>query len=450
MLLYYFSWEIRLFYNLAVPTGSDLLSGPPWWTHGAVIQVTQVVLLIGAVFLLFFYRSQTIRQKARIRRLEEQISEQSKELRMSRYEFERRVDDRTAELTRSTLLLKLENSERQWAQEALARSETRNRALLSAIPDIIFRMDEKGLLLDFHIGKGYSPWVKLEEKVGKPIAQVFPPDAAEQTLACIEEAMRTQEAQRLEFRVPAGQEIYVFESRIVAGGEHEVLAIIRDVTELKRLENEILDISNREQTRLGQDLHDGLGQHLTGISFLSRGLYQKLESKAIAEARDALEITELVKQAIQQIRGLARGLLPMVVEEEGLESALFELASTTSRMYRVACDFTCETPLEPLNASWANHVYRIAQEAVNNAAKHANPAHIGITLKKNETGLILIVDDDGTGFPEGWERRGGMGLRIMRYRASMIGAKLVFQRDADHTRMICAIQPLSYSGLSNE
>ncbi|MFB3787487.1 MAG: ATP-binding protein [bacterium] len=432
---------------MAVYSGTDLFPGPPWWTHWAVIQVTQLVFLSAVVVMLFCYRSQVARHKARIRRLEEQISEQSKELRMNRYEFERRVDDRTAELTRSTLLLKLENTERQRAQEALARSETRNRALLSAIPDVILRMDENGRLLDFHTGKGYSPWENLDEKIGKSIMHVIPPDAAEQTLVCIQEALRTQEVQRLEFRVPASREIYVFESRIVTGGEHEVLAIIRDITELKRLENEILDISNREQTRLGQDLHDGLGQHLTGISFLSRGLYQKLQSKTIEEARDALEITELVKQAIQQIRGLARGLLPMVVEDEGLESALFELASTTSRVYRVACEFTGGTPLDLLNPSLANHIYRIAQEAVSNAVKHAKAAHIGITLQKAGQGLILMVDDDGAGFAEGWEQRGGMGLRIMRYRAGMIGAKLMFQRSEDgHTRVICTVPPESYSG----
>lgn len=445
MLLYDLIWDIRSFANLAMFSGADRSPASPWWTQGSVIQITQLILLITAIVFLFFFRSQMARSKERNRELEEQVSKLNKELRMNRYEFERRVDDRTAELSRSTLLLKLENTERQWAQEALARSEFRTRALLSAIPDVIFRMDQNGLLLDFHAGKGFTPWEKLEEKIGWPISQVLPADAAENTVMCIQEALRTQEVQRMEFCIPYGQEVFVFESRIVAGGDQEALAILRDMTELRRLENEILDISSREQTRLGQDLHDGLGQHLTGISFFSRSLYQKLEAKGIEEARDALEITDLVKQAIQQIKGITRGLLPMMVEEEGLESALYELASTTKRTYGISCDFTCESPLGAINVSLANHLYRIAQEAVNNAAKHANPTRISIALRINEAGMTLIVENDGQGFPEGWEQRGGMGLRIMRYRAGVIGAQLVFRRDEDHqTRVICTIPKASF------
>src|SRR5262249_1883067 len=149
-----------------------------------------------------------------------------------------------------------------------------------------------------------------------------------------------------------------------------------------RLEKEILEISDREQRRIGQDLHDGLCQQLAGIELMSQVLEGKLAPRSKSDAARAGEIAGHVRDAISQTRLLARGLSPAPLDSEGLMSALQELASNTEKIFSVACRLDCRTPVLVEDHAAATHLFRIAQEAVSNAIKHGKARRIAIHLKR--------------------------------------------------------------------
>lgn len=192
----------------------------------------------------------------------------------------------------------------------------------------------------------------------------------------------------------------------------------------RELEKQILEIIGREQRRFGQDLHDGLGQHLTGIELLSQCLEQSLAKKKRPEAEQAATIARHVRDAIKQTKNLARGLSPVELEQDGLRAALKELCRSTTEFGRVKCECVCPEPMPIEENTTATHLYRIAQEAVNNAVKHGHASEIRVSFCLSEKGKRqLSIKDNGTGFAVD-QSHGGMGLGIMKYRASVIGAEL--------------------------
>ena len=196
----------------------------------------------------------------------------------------------------------------------------------------------------------------------------------------------------------------------------------------KYLESEILEISDREQRRIGQDLHDGLSQRLRGVTYLSHVLAEELTQKSLAEAKDASRITQLLNEALVETHGLARGLFPISLEADGLMSALGELASNIQNIYKISCRLACSKPVLIDDRSTAMNLFRIAQEAIQNAIKHGKATRVVIRLIKKSETIELVVKDDGKGLPKHFEKRQGMGLKIMDHRASMIGAELQVQR----------------------
>lgn len=209
----------------------------------------------------------------------------------------------------------------------------------------------------------------------------------------------------------------------------------------KHLESEILEISEREQRRIGQDLHDGLSQRLRGIAYLSHVLAEEMVQQSLPAARDARRITQLLGKAILEAHGLARGLFPISLEADDLRSALGELAANIHDIYKISCRLICAKPVLIADRSTAMHLFRIAQEAIQNAIKHGKATRVVIRLsKKNET-VELAVKDNGKGLPNHFEKRQGMGLKIMDHRASMIGAELQVQRvPAGGTLMLCSLR----------
>jgi PAS domain S-box-containing protein len=194
------------------------------------------------------------------------------------------------------------------------------------------------------------------------------------------------------------------------------------MAERQRLEGEIIQVSEREQQRFGQELHDGLGQHLTATAIQAELLARDLDGLPDAQ-RSARQIEAMVSDAVAQTRLLARGLFPVEIEDNGLMAALQQLAETTQRALRRPCVLDCPRPVELRDHTVAIHLYRIAQEAVNNALKHAPGAPIALSLQHLEgVGLRLsVLNPADTPSPAG---RRGMGLRIMRHRAQLIGASL--------------------------
>jgi signal transduction histidine kinase len=216
--------------------------------------------------------------------------------------------------------------------------------------------------------------------------------------------------------------------------------IVRDITERKRLEKQILEIGDQERRRIGQDLHDDLGQRLAGIELMSEVLEQKLAGKSAAESARARQITRHVRDAIKQSRQLARGLSPVVVESQGLMAALTELAAKTRKLFQVNCRFHCPSPVLVPDHTVATHLYRITQEAVSNAVKHGRASEITIRLQRNGDRTLLTVRDNGRGFPVTPPKTQGMGLQIMHYRAGIIGAALTVEPDdGGGTRLDCAL-----------
>ena len=222
----------------------------------------------------------------------------------------------------------------------------------------------------------------------------------------------------------------------------EVEGIARDITERKRLEKEILEISNREQQRIGHDLHDGVCQQLAGIAYRVDILADQLQERKFSEASEAERIGGLVNEAITQTRSVARGLFPVHLEESGLGLALEDLAANAGNLFKIKCDFVCDGPPPVLENGMAAHLYYIAQEAVLNAVKHGKAAQVTLSLKHTRSQYELSIQDNGTGFQPANGHSKGMGVRIMQYRARTIGATLDLKSSPGAgTRIACVFYP---------
>jgi len=226
-----------------------------------------------------------------------------------------------------------------------------------------------------------------------------------------------------------------------AGRFHRLVGVARDITHRKMLEQETLAISEREQRRIGQDLHDDLCQQLVGIEFISKALQHQLESRSGA-ARVG-EIARLIREAINHTRRLARGLAPVQLEAEGLMEGLRDLAARTSGVFRIRCSFHCPSPVLIQDVSAATHLYRIAQEAVTNGIKHGQAKHIEIGLAADGAAITLMIKDDGVGLSANLQKAPGMGLRIMQYRADMIGGAVVVQDEPQGGTAVICTAPLA-------
>ena len=203
-------------------------------------------------------------------------------------------------------------------------------------------------------------------------------------------------------------------------------ARIHDLEERRQLEADLVAVSEHEQQRIGQDLHDGLCQHLAAIGLAARSLSEDLKNQSLPGAQDAEMIHSSIHEAVNEARSLARGIFPVHVDRHGLTVALGELAQNTSRLTGVKIEVQDEgdTQISPPEA--AMHLYRIAQEAVGNAVRHGGAQHVLIRLGGDEGFIVLTIVDDGQGFQvqEQGRSSSGMGLRTMRYRAQVLGARL--------------------------
>lgn len=206
-----------------------------------------------------------------------------------------------------------------------------------------------------------------------------------------------------------------------------IISMVEDVTERKHLEDEVLLISARERQRLGKDLHDGLGQLLTGLALKARVLQEKLAGRSDGEAEDAAEIVRLAHQAATQTRLMARGLFPVELETKGLAAALAELARSTQKLHRIACTLRIGKTFRPPGKAAEKHLYRIVQEAVTNAVKHSRCRRVAIAIGRRNGWCTLAVRDDGAGLDATTPSADGMGLRIIRYRARSIGGQFHIQ-----------------------
>ncbi len=283
-----------------------------------------------------------------------------------------------------------------------------------------------------------------DEAVGAPISIIIPGDRIPEEQAILEKIGRGESIEHFETirKRKDGRmvDISVTISPIREQGGKIVGAskVARNITERKRLENEILEISEREQRRIGSDLHDGLCQELAGVELMCQVLEQKLEAKSKTESKQAADIATHIRGAITHTRRLARGLSPVELEKNGLVSALHELAGTVQNLYRIECRLECPDTILIRNNTYATHLFRIAQEAVNNAIKHGKARQIIISLKPTGSRVEMAVKDDGGGISPTPPKSKGMGLHIMKYRAGAVGGTLEIEGAAGKgTTVVC-------------
>lgn len=224
--------------------------------------------------------------------------------------------------------------------------------------------------------------------------------------------------------------------------------ITSETIERERLEHELLASSEREQRRIGQDLHDGLCQHLTGASLAAQVLLRKLSLRAQPEAEDSKRLVTILEEAISLGRSLARGLHPVEMQPDGLMQALNEFANTTSSLFKVSCRFECGSPILIHEPAIAGHMYRIAQEAVGNAIKHGMATDIGIHLDTQDHGTLMLIEDNGIGLPDPLPKSRGIGLQIMAHRASAVGASFKVESGRHGGTLVSCMIPTEMHGAS--
>ena len=334
-------------------------------------------------------------------------------------------------------------------EEALQEERNVASAILHTVGALVVVLDPEGRIVRFNRTCEQISGYSFEEVRGKHFWDLcVVPEEAERFKFIVEQLQAEHSAKDYETSWVArdgSQRLIAWSSTILpaeGGTPRYVIATGIDITERKRLEKALLEVSAEEQRRIGQDLHDGLGQHLTGIAFMSKVQQQKLSEKGLAEAAEAGRIVRLVNEAINKTRELARGLLPVVSDAQGLMSALKRWAVEVEDLFKISCRLRIDEPVLIHDASLSTHLYRIAQEAVNNAIKHGQAKNIIISLSgQNEYGTLRI-ENDGSGLPQHPANSSGMGMQIMNYRARMIGGSLSVQSREPRGIAITCVFPL--------
>jgi PAS domain S-box-containing protein len=306
--------------------------------------------------------------------------------------------------------------------------------LLSAVVhdsnDAITVQDFEGNIRFWNIGAKRIYGYTKTEALKMNIRQMAPKNGRDDVLALLKrlregEKVRSFEAQRLT-KDSRLIDVWITVTILTdeAGDLVGFATTERDITERKRLERELLEIREEEQRLIGREMHDSMGQMLTAIAVKSKGLELKLKSKSLLESADAAKICKLANEAIAQTRRLARMLHPVEIETGGLISALQGLASNTKDLLKISCQFKCKNAVPIQDPIMARHLYRIAQEAITNAARHGKAKNIRIELTSAKAKTTLKVANDGKDFPKILAKKKGIGLKIMKYRAQMIGGML--------------------------
>jgi PAS domain S-box-containing protein len=314
---------------------------------------------------------------------------------------------------------------------ALHDREARLRAILETASDAILTIDEGGLIESVNPAAEHLFGYAAGEMIGQPVKMLIPAGSeGEQDLlvACAKPG-----GKRL---VGSGRELQgcrrdgtTFPVELAISEVHDAqrwfTGILRDLSRRKELEREVAQVTAQEHKRIGQELHDGAGQELTGLGLMADALARRLQRSHAAESHLAGKLVLGLERVRQQVRELCRGMILAELDAEGLRVALEELAARTSEQSGIACHFDCPEPVPVADPLIARHLYRIAQEAVSNALRHGRPQHIRLALRRGSPGLCLTIQDDGVGMPALVPFEGeGMGIKTMRYRAGLIGGPL--------------------------
>jgi two-component system, chemotaxis family, CheB/CheR fusion protein len=340
--------------------------------------------------------------------------------------LEQRIADRTAEL---------------------AAGEQRVRSILNAAMDAIVTINAAGTIETFNAAAVRLFGHSAAEAIGQNVGILMPSPYREEHDGYLRRYQETREPhligapRELTARRKDGTEFPIHLSVSEVGDLGLFTGIIHDITEQKALQEEILRIATLEQRRIGQDLHDSTQQELTGLGLLAQSLSEALAAQGASQQSElAGKLAAGIAEANRHVRTLARGLVPVAVDAEGLMSALGELASSTEKHHGLSCRFECPVPVDVADEAVATHLYRIAQEAVTNAVKHARTDAISIRLERSDRTLTVEISDEGIGIEQPSIRKEGLGLRIMEHRCALIGGALtVRRRDSGGTVVTCTL-----------
>src|SRR5438552_3664691 len=345
---------------------------------------------------------------------------------------------------------------RKRAENALRESEERSRGIIHQSTAGIVGTDLTGHIIfaneKFCRMLGY----KERELVGKTIFEITHPGDMAESRRLFRRLVRKAEPYQLEkrYRRKEGSFLWVSVSasplRDAEGKTQSAVSVIVDISDQKKaqailedrargLEGEILAISDREQRRLGQELHDSLCQHLTAIAFMARSVALRLKKHRVIEVEHIDKIAELINDGVTEARTIARGLHPVDMEPPGLVTALAALVK--QRHWPVPCRLEADEEISVRDSTVALHLYRIAREAVINANKYSRASEITVRMRSSASGIELSVIDDGVGISANSHLGAGMGFHIMQYRARSIGARLEVKPIKPHgTRVTCYVQ----------
>lgn len=335
----------------------------------------------------------------------------------------------------------------------LSEMALRMESILNAAVDGIVVIDQDGRIELFNRAAEHIFGYSCNEVLGKNVSILMGKPHSHQHQDHIREYLRSGKAKI----IGIGREVEgkradgtlfpmdLSVSETILGDRRSFTGLIRDISERKLLEKAIVDASEMERKQIGQDLHDTVSQHLAGLTMLTKVLQQKIEQSdadAVHLLRsDADNISQLAATALAQVKNISHGLYPVELERNGLGIALTQLAAQQDALFGIECVYTGETDVPTLDPSVAMHLYRIAQEAISNAIKHAQARciHVTIALDPLTKELHLEVRDDGCGLPKSHRQSTGLGLAIMKYRANMIGSDLKIQsRRGQGTRIRCS------------
>lgn len=349
----------------------------------------------------------------------------------------------------------LDTTRRRRVEKALLEREQRLAAILAAAVDAIVIIDAQGTITQVNVATERMFGYSQSELIDQNVSVLMPKPYCDEHDAYIARYLATRQPHV----IGVGREVVALRkdgttfpadlSISEVDDLHLFTGVIRDITERKELQRQILEIAVDEQRRIGQELHDGTQQELTGLSLMAQNLVDTINrlGEDFLEQHDlqnlrrvATRLSDGLSDTNKSVQMISRGLIPVEVDSRGLMTALDELAYGISEVHSLNCSFVCGQPVELADNFVATHLYRIAQEAVTNALKHGQPEGIEIWLSATDSSVMLRVVDNGTGIADRRAGHAGRGLKIMGYRASLIGATLqVGRAENGGTQVTCVV-----------
>ncbi len=321
-------------------------------------------------------------------------------------------------------------SHRKQAEKKIRLSEKRAQDILNTIPDLMFRINSHGIFLDYkadikdlYVQSGTS-------FIGKNICEILPHEFSELVLYYIRLTQETGQLQTFGYQMSIpGTGMRDYEARMIASGDDEVIAIVRDITEKKELEKEITNISENERRAIGSNLHDDLGQKLSYLGFLTEMMKQEVQKGAPVDIKDLDEMIYLISNSIDHVRNISKGLHPVNFETGGFIFAIEELGAEVKKYFNTDLIIDKDFDVNITDETVSSNLYYIIKEAINNSIKHEKAEKINLVFNHDGKNLHILLFNNKKNSKQ--SSKDGMGLKIMKYRADLIGALLRISEEKD-------------------